>query len=62
MTSQVRATFLKNALLSSESDDVFIDSLPHCIRQVWPITGIEGTIDPSADLCSNKHFSLISPR
>jgi len=29
MTSQVRATYLKNALLSSGCEDVFTDSLAH---------------------------------
>jgi len=41
-TSQWRHKFAqhtpKNALVSSEAEDVFADSLAHSFRELWPIT------------------------
>ena len=44
MTSQVRATYVRNALLSSKSGDVFTDFLTQSGRELWPIITWAATI------------------
>ena len=54
---QVRGTYLKNALLSSASEDVFTDSLAQSVGELWPVITSAGLLRLSKRSNTEMHVA-----